>query len=85
MYYTYEELAQACYAAQKANNTKTLFLAKMSHDMRTPLNGLLGFVGELKERDLTKECKKYVNYIDLCSRNLERLITGKISSGVSEC
>ena len=36
------ELEVALKAAKDANNAKTNFLASMSHDMRTPLNAILG-------------------------------------------
>lgn len=39
---------------QKANAAKTAFLTRMSHDIRTPLNGILGLIEieELKEGDI---------------------------------
>ena len=42
-----KRLAQALQAAQIASNSKTTFLSNMSHDIRTPMNAVLGFTTKL--------------------------------------
>ena len=45
------ELEEALKEAKKANNAKSDFLAKMSHEMRTPLNAVIGMSGLSLEDD----------------------------------
>lgn len=44
-----EELKKAIEEANTANKAKTSFLSRVSHDMRTPLNGILGLTEILKD------------------------------------
>ena len=55
-----ERLKAAKEAADRANNAKTSFLRRMSHDIRTPINGIRGMIqmSEYYENDLEKQ-KKY--------------------------
>ena len=39
-----ERLALSAHVAQEANSAKTVFLQRMSHDIRTPINGIRGMV-----------------------------------------
>ena len=55
-----QELQTALEAAEAANSAKTIFLANMSHDIRTPINGILGMVDilgkNLTNPDKVTEC-----------------------------
>lgn len=45
-----EKLEKALVAAEQASNAKTMFLSNMSHDIRTPMNAILGFT-DLMEKE----------------------------------
>lgn len=53
-------LEQAKDLAQEANELKTKFIAMISHEMRTPLNGVSGVLGLLDETDLDEQQRMYV-------------------------
>ena len=44
------ELREAVFQAQKANAAKSSFLSRMSHDIRTPLNGIIGRQGACQNK-----------------------------------
>lgn len=50
-------------AAEAAAATKAQFLARMSHDLRTPLNGIVGLASLLVDSPLTTEQREFVRYI----------------------
>ena len=56
-----EQLEEAARKAEDANRAKTLFLQRMSHDIRTPINGIRGMVemGDYYREDMEKqtECR----------------------------
>ena len=64
--------------AQAANKAKTAFLSHMSHDMRTPMNAIVGFSG-LLEKNLRneKKAKEYLGKIQ-SSSNLLLMIINQI-------
>ncbi|MBT0959457.1 response regulator [Alphaproteobacteria bacterium KMM 3653] len=56
-------------AAMAANEAKTEFLANVSHEVRTPLNGVIGMAQELSETEMTQDQRALVEVI-LSSGNL---------------
>lgn len=82
-----EQLREAARAAEKANKAKTEFLQRMSHDIRTPINGIRGFIemGNYYKDDLAKQAE-YREKIWQSSGFLLELVNevlemGKLSSG----
>ena len=70
------ELGKAKERAEAANQAKSDFLANMSHDIRTPMNAILGFT-ELLKRGYTKseaDSKKYLETIHSSGKHLLELI-----------
>lgn len=57
---TNEALLKAKEDAEAANIAKSHFLASMSHEMRTPLNGVIGLLDLLGETDLTRVQQDYL-------------------------
>lgn len=54
------ELEVAKAGAEEANQAKSLFLATMTHELRTPMNGALGMLQLLAGTPLNKEQQEYV-------------------------
>jgi len=70
-----EELTRARHAAEAASEAKSTFLFNMSHDIRTPMNAIIGFT-ELLERNPTdaEKTAEYIGKIKLSSHFLLSLI-----------
>ncbi len=62
-------------AAEVANRTKSNFLATMSHEFRTPMNGIVGMVDLLEGTQLCKEQREYLRTIRSSALALTSLIT----------
>jgi len=59
---------------EAANNAQQIFMSKMSHEMRTPLNGIIGISKLLDETKLNKDQTEYVNIVNSQSNILLNLI-----------
>jgi PAS domain S-box-containing protein len=62
-------------AAESADRAKSEFLAIVSHEIRTPINGVVGFARLLRETALTTEQTNYVETIHRCGLSLETLVS----------
>ncbi|NIM14490.1 MAG: response regulator [Candidatus Aminicenantes bacterium] len=60
---TEKQLKIAKEAAESANRLKSQFLANMSHDIRTPLNAILGFANLVLKQDIGRKSREYVKKI----------------------
>lgn len=73
--------------AEKNAEEKTAFFSNISHDMRTPLNAVLGFVRQARKTDVTPELKdEYLSKVELSGNLLldlinDTLTVSRISSG----
>ena len=70
-----DQLAQAVEVAEKATQAKSDFLANMSHDIRTPMNAIVGITNLMaREPDMSDKLHTYVSKVQLSSRHLLSLI-----------
>ena len=65
-------LKEALRAANSANNAKNLFLSNMSHDIRTPMNGIVGFAALARKHIDEKE--RVANYLDQIQASSDQLL-----------
>ncbi|HKS17929.1 MAG TPA: ATP-binding protein [Bradyrhizobium sp.] len=88
-----QALEQARVAAERADASKTRFLATMSHELRTPLNAIIGFSEMIVQEDLlmvdAARRKEYAQLINDSGQHLLSVVNGildmsKMESGSFE-
>lgn len=84
-----QRLDQALQEAQAATQTKAAFLATISHELRTPMNGVIGMTSLLMDTALAPEQRSYAETIRQCGEALLQLINdvlecSKIEAGKLE-
>jgi signal transduction histidine kinase/CheY-like chemotaxis protein len=81
-----DELIEAKQLAEESVLIKEKFMANLGHEMRTPLNGVLGMSRLLQKTQLSQTQKKYINVLNSTAENLlviinDLLDVAKIESG----
>ena len=68
------KLHLAIASAKFANEAKSRFLANMSHELRTPLNGVIGIADLIRETNLNRQQREFVNIMHNSANTLLSLI-----------
>lgn len=90
MHKRHEEMEVQKLAAEESNKAKSTFLSNMSHDIRTPMNAIIGYTKiTMGLQNLPTEAEDYLKKIDSSSKHLLSLINdvldmSRIESGKME-
>jgi len=84
-----DRLHHALAESKRATEAKSLFFSNMSHDIRTPMNAIVGFVELSKATDDIRLIKKYLDQVESSSQHLlalinDILVMSRIESGKME-
>lgn len=81
-----KQLEEARQNAEQSLETRKLFLANISHEIRTPINAISGMSGILADTEISETQKQYVNAIQSSSKSLMVIVNdildmSKLESG----
>ncbi len=79
-----DELEDARARAEEAAEAKSRLLAIITHELRTPMNGVIGMAGLLRETSLTPEQENYVKTIEASGRALLSIIDELLETARAE-
>jgi PAS domain S-box-containing protein len=69
-----QKLSTALRLAREATQLKEQFLANTSHELRTPMNGIMGMINLLKSTELTADQQEYADIVSQCANDLLTII-----------
>lgn len=69
-----QKILQAKFEAEATSKAKSGFLASISHELRTPMNGVFGMASLLSETELDQRQRALVETLQQCARGLFALI-----------
>ena len=67
-------LAKANENAKEADKVRNEFVANVTHELRTPVNGILGHAKNLQDMNLDRDIRKTVDIIETCCINMQKII-----------
>lgn len=84
-----EQLKEAKLRAEETSRFKTQFIANMTHEIRTPVNGIVGIIELLEDTQLSEEQKEYFQLLKYSTNRLSSIINdvldiSKIEAGKLE-
>jgi signal transduction histidine kinase/CheY-like chemotaxis protein len=70
------DMRDLAHEAQRANAAKSDFLALISHEIRTPINAIVGFAGLLRDTPMGEQQERYAKGVEEAANHLLVLVNG---------
>lgn len=65
-----KKLKKALKHAEEISNSRIEFIKKLSHEVRTPMNGIIGTIILLRETSISREQKEFLDIVETSANNL---------------